>query len=58
MVVLDAVLDIQAKQTGELAVRWNCKGIECGSCSAAIKRNPKLICIRAEPACALTSRGD
>jgi succinate dehydrogenase / fumarate reductase iron-sulfur subunit len=45
MVVLDAVLDIQARQTGELAVRWNCKAGKCGSCSAEINGMPKLMCM-------------
>src|SRR3954464_12333264 len=34
MVVLDAVLYIQAHQAGDLAVRWNCKAAHCGSRSA------------------------
>ncbi|HEX5974824.1 MAG TPA: 2Fe-2S iron-sulfur cluster-binding protein, partial [Rubrobacteraceae bacterium] len=36
MVVLDAVLHVQAHQAGDLAVRWNCKAAHCGSCSAEI----------------------
>jgi len=31
MVVLDAVLGIQAEQANDLAVRWNCKAGKCGS---------------------------
>ena len=31
MVVLDAVLAIQAEQAPDLAVRWNCKAAHCGS---------------------------
>ncbi|MBA4116259.1 MAG: succinate dehydrogenase/fumarate reductase iron-sulfur subunit, partial [Rubrobacter sp.] len=31
MVVLDAILYIQAHQAGDLAVRWNCKAAHCGS---------------------------
>ncbi len=27
MVVLDAVLDIQAQQAGDMAVRWKCKAV-------------------------------
>jgi succinate dehydrogenase/fumarate reductase-like Fe-S protein len=45
MVVLDAVLDIQAKQANDLACRWNCKAGKCGSCSAEINGIPKLMCM-------------
>jgi len=45
MVVLDAVLDIQAKQANDLAVRWNCKAGKCGSCSAEINGVPRLMCM-------------
>ncbi len=45
MVVLDAVLDIQAKQANDLAVRWNCKAGKCGSCSAEINGKPRLMCM-------------
>jgi succinate dehydrogenase / fumarate reductase iron-sulfur subunit len=44
MVVLDAVLAIQAQQAPDLAVRWNCKAAHCGSCSAEINGKPKLLC--------------
>jgi succinate dehydrogenase iron-sulfur subunit len=44
MVVLDAVLYIQAHQASDLAVRWNCKAAHCGSCSAEINGRPKLMC--------------
>jgi succinate dehydrogenase / fumarate reductase iron-sulfur subunit len=44
MVVLDAVLAIQARQAPDLAVRWNCKAAHCGSCSAEINGRPKLLC--------------
>jgi succinate dehydrogenase / fumarate reductase iron-sulfur subunit len=44
MVVLDAVLNIQAEQATDLAVRWNCKAAHCGSCSAEINGKPKLLC--------------
>ncbi len=44
MVVLDAVLKIQAEQANDLAVRWNCKAAHCGSCSAEINGRPKLLC--------------
>jgi succinate dehydrogenase / fumarate reductase iron-sulfur subunit len=45
MVVLDAVHRIQAEQAVDLAVRWNCKAGKCGSCSAEINGNPKLMCM-------------
>ena len=45
MVVLDAVHKVQAEQAGDLAVRWNCKAGKCGSCSAEINGNPKLMCM-------------
>ncbi len=32
-VVLDALHRLQATQTGDLAIRWNCKAGKCGSCS-------------------------
>ncbi len=45
MVVLDAVLQIQAESAGDLAVRWNCKSGKCGSCSAEVNGTPKLMCM-------------
>src|SRR5258705_1643850 len=45
MVVLDAVLLIQAKFANDLAVRWNCKAGHCGSCSAEVNGIPKLMCM-------------
>jgi succinate dehydrogenase / fumarate reductase iron-sulfur subunit len=45
MVVLDAVLKLQAEQANDLAVRWNCKAGRCGSCSAEINGKPALMCI-------------
>jgi len=45
MVVLDAVHRIQAEQSNDLAVRWNCKAGKCGSCSAEINGMPKLMCM-------------
>jgi len=45
MVVLDAVLRIQAAQAGDLAVRWNCKAGRCGSCSAEVNGRPRLMCM-------------
>ncbi|MBL8857719.1 MAG: succinate dehydrogenase/fumarate reductase iron-sulfur subunit [Planctomycetes bacterium] len=45
MVVLDAVHQIQAESAGDMAVRWNCKAGKCGSCSAEINGNPRLMCM-------------
>jgi succinate dehydrogenase / fumarate reductase iron-sulfur subunit len=45
MVVLDAVHQIQATQADDLACRWNCKAGKCGSCSAEINGNPRLMCM-------------
>ena len=45
MVVLDAVLDVQARQANDMAVRWNCKAGRCGSCAAEIDGRPKLMCM-------------
>jgi succinate dehydrogenase / fumarate reductase iron-sulfur subunit len=45
MVVLDAVHAIQAEQANDLAVRWNCKAGKCGSCSAEINGQPRLMCM-------------
>ena len=45
MVVLDAVHRIQAEMAGDLAVRWNCKAGKCGSCSAEINGQPRLMCM-------------
>jgi succinate dehydrogenase iron-sulfur subunit len=44
MVVLDAVLWVQANLAADLAVRWNCKAAKCGSCSAEIDGFPRLMC--------------
>jgi succinate dehydrogenase / fumarate reductase iron-sulfur subunit len=44
MVVLDAVLWVQANQASDLAVRWNCKAAKCGSCSAEVDGFPRLMC--------------
>jgi len=44
MVVLDAVLWVQANIASDLAVRWNCKAAKCGSCSAEIEGFPRLMC--------------
>ena len=45
MVVLDAVHRVQAEQATDLAVRWNCKAGKCGSCSAEVNGNPRLMCM-------------
>jgi succinate dehydrogenase / fumarate reductase iron-sulfur subunit len=45
MVVLDAVHQIQANDANDMAVRWNCKAGKCGSCSAEVNGNPKLMCM-------------
>ena len=45
MVVLDAVLQIQAEHANDMAVRWNCKAGHCGSCSAEVNGIPKLMCM-------------
>jgi len=44
MVVLDAVLWVQANLASDLAVRWNCKAAKCGSCAAEIDGFPRLLC--------------
>ena len=44
MVVLDAVLWVQANMAADLAVRWNCKAAKCGSCSAEVQGCPRLMC--------------
>ena len=45
MVVLDAVHQIQAAEANDMAVRWNCKAGKCGSCSAEVNGNPRLMCM-------------
>src|SRR5688500_13618375 len=45
MVVLDAVLQIQAELANDLAVRWNCKAGHCGSWSTEVNGKPKLMCM-------------
>lgn len=44
-VVLDIIHRLQATQTPDLAVRWNCKAGKCGSCSAEINGRPRLMCM-------------
>src|SRR3989337_2132153 len=44
-VVLDALHRLQATQAGDLAIRWNCKGGKCGSCSAESNGRPRLLCM-------------
>jgi succinate dehydrogenase / fumarate reductase, iron-sulfur subunit len=45
MVVLDVIHRIQARNAGDLAVRWNCKAGKCGSCSMEINGRPRLSCM-------------
>src|SRR5919106_3721976 len=45
MVVLDVIHRLQATQANDLACRWNCKAGKCGSCSAEINGNPRLMCM-------------
>jgi succinate dehydrogenase / fumarate reductase, iron-sulfur subunit len=45
MVVLDAILKIQAESAPDLALRWNCKAGRCGSCSAEVNGLPRLMCM-------------
>ena len=45
MVVLDAVHRIQAEQAPDLACRWTCTAGKCGSCSAEINGQPRLMCM-------------
>ncbi len=44
-VVLDVIHRLQATQTPDLAVRWNCKAGKCGSCSMEINGKPRLGCM-------------
>ena len=45
MVILDVVHRLQATETPDMAVRWNCKAGKCGSCSAEINGKPRLMCM-------------
>ena len=45
MVVLDAIHQIQSESANDLAVRWNCKAGKCGSCSAEVNGQPRLMCM-------------
>jgi succinate dehydrogenase iron-sulfur subunit len=45
MVVLDAMHQIQAESAHDLALRWNCKAGKCGSCSAEVNGQPRLMCM-------------
>src|SRR5437660_10564104 len=45
MVVLEAVHQIKAEQANDLPVRWNCKAGKCGSCSAEVNGQPRLMCM-------------
>ena len=40
-----AVHKIQAEQAPDMACRWNCKAGKCGSCSAEINGQPRLMCM-------------
>ncbi|MCE5289543.1 MAG: succinate dehydrogenase/fumarate reductase iron-sulfur subunit [Nocardiaceae bacterium] len=44
-VVLDIIHRLQATQSPDLAVRWNCKAGKCGSCSAEVNGRPRLLCM-------------
>src|ERR1700682_936075 len=44
MVLLDAVLWVQANLAADLAVRRNCKAAKCGSCSVEIQGFTCLMC--------------
>ncbi|PWV44384.1 succinate dehydrogenase/fumarate reductase iron-sulfur subunit [Nocardiopsis sp. L17-MgMaSL7] len=44
-VVLDVLHRLQATQTPDMAVRWNCKAGKCGSCSVEINGRPRLSCM-------------
>ena len=44
-VILDIIHRLQATQTPDLAVRWNCKAGKCGSCSAEVNGRPRLMCM-------------
>jgi succinate dehydrogenase / fumarate reductase iron-sulfur subunit len=44
-VVLDVLHRLQPTQTGDLAIRWNCKAGKCGSCSMEINGRPRLACM-------------
>jgi succinate dehydrogenase / fumarate reductase iron-sulfur subunit len=44
-VVLDVIHKIQATEANDLSVRWNCKAGKCGSCSAEVNGNPRLMCM-------------
>src|SRR2546427_3749209 len=45
MVVLDAVHKIQAEQANDMAVRWECKSGQSGSCFAPKNRGPPPVCM-------------
>jgi len=48
-VVLDVLHRLQATQTNDLAIRWNCKAGKCGSCSAEINGRPCMTRLSALP---------
>jgi len=45
MVLLDVIHRLQATQANDLACRWNCKAGKCGSCSAEVNGQPRLMCM-------------
>jgi succinate dehydrogenase / fumarate reductase iron-sulfur subunit len=45
LVLIDVVHHIQADQANDLSVRWNFKAGKCGSCSAEVNGQPKLMCM-------------
>src|SRR2546425_12773061 len=45
MAVLDVIHRLQATQANDLACRWNCKAGKCGSCSAEVNGQPRLLCM-------------
>lgn len=44
-VLLDVIHRLQATESPDLGVRWNCKAGKCGSCSAEINGKPSLMCM-------------
>ena len=44
-VLLDVIHRLQATDSPDLAVRWNCIAGKCGSCSAEINGKPSLMCM-------------
>lgn len=42
--VLDAILNVRAREDGSIAVRCSCQAAICGSCGVRINGNPALAC--------------